>query len=152
MTNSDNSGGNREGDAEAPAAPLVDATVPGGDRHSAQKHQAAADTSSRFAAERRVRARAMPLADDVPHVPAVTRGQADAIIVPIIGTFVGLMAIAAVGLVLMSRKRSKSRAAFVMAALGAAPARWVEGAATAEHRVASDLSGRLSRFRRGYGI
>ncbi len=96
------------------------------------------------------RRRARSSADAKAETSLPTRGRADAVVVPIVGTLLGLMAIGAVGLILASRRKSQSLA--LQAALYAAPAKWLHGAVSAEHRLASDLNERISRARRQYGI
>jgi hypothetical protein len=93
-------------------------------------------------------ARASSNSDAVASVAA--RGGADAIVVPMLGSLLGLMAIGAVGLILISRR--KSRASSTFAALSRMQGQWLHGAAAAEHRLATDLSGRVSRIRRQYDI
>jgi hypothetical protein len=102
----------------------------------------------RRAVPNRRRARSSAVAEAETALPA--RGRADAVVVPIIGTLLGLMAIGAVGLILASRR--KSRSAGLLAALNAAPAKWLHDAVSAEHRLASDLNERISRARRQYGV
>ena len=136
------------GRAEGPPPNFADADVPmtaaSPARHqSPARHPARQPVSShkRRASDRRA-------AKSLPDVEA--QGRADAVVVPIIGTLLGLMAIGAVGLILASRRKSQSLA--LLAALNAAPAKWLHDAVIAEHRLASDLNERISRARRQYGI
>ncbi len=161
MTNADDGGEDRQGHEEPQALQAVKSTpargapAANGDQTPAdvpfppRTGQRVSDARRRDASSRRGAKR---LPDETGRTAVPTRGQADAIVMPILGTLVGLMAIGALGFILISRKKSKSRAALMFAALGATPARWVDGAAKAEHRLVSDLSGRAGRIRRSYGI
>ena len=80
-----------------------------------------------------------------------TRGRADAMVAPVLGTLLGLMALGAVGLVLMSRRHSRAQQS-LLAGLRESPVQWLQGVADAENHLVSDLSGRVSRLRRRFGF
>ena len=82
---------------------------------------------------------------------APTRGRADAIIVPILGSLLGLMVLGAIGVVLLSRRNSRTRQS-ALAAFGQRPARWLHEVAEAKRHLASNLAGRVAVLRRRYEI
>jgi hypothetical protein len=163
MTNAYDRDENGENSMHAPGLVPTDSELPGTEEPATVDASEASGAQARPRPRRRAPKAAPDEDDDAgwssmespegdENLPTETRGRADAIIVPILGTVVGLMALGALGLILVSQKRSQTRSAALLAALSAASAHWAEGARHAEHGVASDLSGRVNRIRRRYGI